>query len=87
MKAESEILDIKGEKCRSKYDENDNEIMSEIAKHHSIHVQQKLQERWYNECKKQEKKSNDMWNTKLERFKQLETKDQENAENTQQPTS
>ena len=87
MKAESKILQIKADKSRSQYKQKDDGILAEIAKHQSYHVQQKLEELWYDECQKEEDKSKKMWETKIEWFKQLETKALEETENPQKDQS
>ena len=52
-------------------------MLNEIEKISSVHVRQQLQELWRNDCKKQEEKSQNLWEVKKSWFKKFE----DNGEN------
>ena len=72
MKAQAKLLHAVAERNKAKFEEKDREMLNEIEKISSVHVCQQLQELWRNDCKKQEEKSENLWEVKKSWFTKIE---------------
>ena len=72
MKAQAKLHHAVAERNKAKFEEKDREMLNEIEKISSAHVRQQLQELWRNDCKKQEEKSQNLWELKKSWFKKFE---------------
>ena len=77
MKAQAKLHHAVAVRDKAKFEEKDREMLNEIEKISSVHVRQQLQELWRNDCKKQEEKSQNLWEVKKSWFKKFE----DNGEN------
>lgn len=77
MKAQAKLHHAVAVRNKAKFEEKDREMLNEIEKISSVHVRQQLQELWRNDCKKQEEKSQNLWEVKKSWFKKFE----DNGEN------
>ena len=71
MKAQAKLHHAIAERNKVKLEEKDREMLNEIEKMTSVHVLQQLEGFWRNDCKKQEEKSQNLWQVKkswLEKF-------------------
>ena len=72
MKAQAKLHHAVAVRNKAKFEEKDREMLKEIEKISSVHVRQQLQELWRNDCKKQEEKSQNLWEVKKSWFKKFE---------------
>ena len=72
MKAQAKLHHAVAVRNKAKFEEKDREMLNEIEKISSVHVRQQLQELWRNDCKKQEEKSQNLWEVKKSWFKKFE---------------
>ena len=72
MKAQAKLHHAIAERNKAKFEEKDREMLNEIEKISSVHVRQQLQELWGNDCKKQEEKSQKLWEVKKSWFEKFE---------------
>lgn len=72
MKAQAKLHHAIAERNKTKFEEKDREMLNEIEKISSVHVRQQLQELWRNDCKKQEEKSQNLWEVKKSWFEKFE---------------
>ncbi|CAH3178618.1 unnamed protein product, partial [Porites evermanni] len=72
MKAQAKLHHAVAVRNEAKFEEKDREMLNEIEKISSVHVRQQLQELWRNDCKKQEEKSQNLWEVKKSWFKKFE---------------
>lgn len=72
MKAQAKLHHAVAVRNKAKFEEKDREMLNEIEKISSVHVRQQLQELWRNDCKKQEEKSQNLWEVKKSWFEKFE---------------
>ena len=72
MKAQAKLHHVIAERNKAKFEEKDREMLNEIEKISSVYVRQQLQELWRNDCKKQEEKSQNLWEVKRRWFEEFE---------------
>lgn len=72
MKAQVKLHHAAAERNKTKFEEKDREMLNEIDKISSGYARQQLQELWRNDCKKQEEKSQNLWEVKESWFENLE---------------
>lgn len=72
MKAQAKLHHAVAERNKAKFEEKDREMLNEIEKISSGYVRQQLQELWRNDCKKQEDKSQNLWEVKKSWFEKFE---------------
>ena len=77
MKAQAKLHHAVAVRNKAKFEEKDREMLNEIEKISSVHVRQQLQGLWRNDCKRQEEKSQNLWEAKKSWFKKFE----DNGEN------
>ena len=80
MRAQAKLHHAIAERNKAKFEEKDREML--IEKISSAHVRQQLQELWRNDCKKQEEKSQNLWEVKKRWFEKFECSG-ENIANTE----
>ena len=73
MKAQAKLHHAIAERNKVKFGEKDREMLNEIEKICSVHVRQQLQELWRNDCKKQEEKSQNLWEVKRSWFEKFQS--------------
>lgn len=73
MKAQAKLHHAIAERNKVKLEEKDREMLNEIEKMSSVHVLQQLEGLWRNECKKQEEKSQNLWQVKKSWFEKFES--------------
>ena len=82
MKVQAKLHDAVAVRNKAKFEEKGREMLNEIEKVSSVHVRQQLQELWRNDCKKQEEKSQNLWEVKKSWFKKFED-NEENIANSE----
>ena len=82
MKAQAKLHHAVAVRNKAKFEEKGREMLNEIEKVSSVHVRQQLQELWRNDCKKQEEKSQNLWEVKKSWFKKFED-NEENIANSE----
>ena len=73
MKAQAQLHHVIAERNKAKYEDKDKEMLTEMGKISSEHIRHQLQELWKNDCKKQEEKSQKIWELKKTWFEEFES--------------